>query len=149
MDDSKRPNTTVYVAGLDTTYVNQSTLSEVFIPFGEITSVNLPKPTLASDPAPHRGFGYVEFEEASDAKEAIANMDQSELYGRVIKVTWAREDRKIDETPGEGSTVAVWEKEGYAEKYGGQDAIEIDNHEQENDPMQGLEDLDVAGPRNG
>lgn len=36
---------------------------------------------------PHRGFAFVEFEDADDAVEAIDNMHLSELYGKVLKVT--------------------------------------------------------------
>ncbi|CAH1771454.1 5182_t:CDS:1, partial [Entrophospora sp. SA101] len=38
----------------------------------------------------HRGFGFIEFEEAEDAQAAIDNMNLSELYGKVIKVNLAR-----------------------------------------------------------
>jgi RNA recognition motif-containing protein len=44
----------------------------------------------------HRGFGFVEFEEASDAQAAIDNMNLSELYGKVIKVNLARPIRIKD-----------------------------------------------------
>ena len=112
MDDtSTRPNSTVYVGGLDTSLVTTSTLSEAFIPFGEITDITLPKPEAPSSTELHRGFGYVEFEEATDAKEAIDNMDQSELYGRVIKVAMAKpQEKKSDETMGLGNKIAIWEQ---------------------------------------
>jgi len=154
MDDPSRPNTTIYVSGLDVHTVTQTTLSEVFISFGEITSISLPRPEAPSSTDLHRGFGYVEFEDANDAKEAISNMDQSELFGRVIKVSMAKGERR-EEKAGQGSTVAVWEQEGYTERYGegaGRDAEEggeklEDQAEGKGDPMQGLEGLDVAGPR--
>ena len=44
----------------------------------------------------HRGFGFVEFEEAIDAQAAIDNMNLSELYGKVIKVNLARPIRIKD-----------------------------------------------------
>lgn len=112
MDDvSSRPNSTIYVGGLDTNLVTASTLSEAFIPFGEITDITLPKPEAPSSTDLHRGFGYVEFEEATDAKEAIDNMDQSELYGRVIKVAMAKpQEKKGDETVGLGNKIAIWEQ---------------------------------------
>jgi RNA recognition motif-containing protein len=112
MDDmSTRPNSTIYVGGLDTNLVTSSTLSEAFIPFGEITDITLPKPEAPSSTELHRGFGYVEFEEATDAKEAIDNMDQSELYGRVIKVAMAKpQEKKGDETTGLGNKIAIWEQ---------------------------------------
>ena len=57
---------------------------------------------------PHRGFGYVEFSLAEDAREAIDNMDQSELYGRVIKCNQAKPQKDANE--GLGSRTAVWEQ---------------------------------------
>ena len=89
--------------------VTASTLSEAFIPFGEIVDISLPKPEAPSSTDLHRGFGYVEFEDAEDAKEAINNMDLSELYGRVIKVDMAKPERK-NESGGLGSKTAIWEQ---------------------------------------
>lgn len=60
---------------------------------------------------PHRGFGYVEFSLAEDMEEAISNMDQSELYGRVIKVNQAKPQKNAGE--GLGSRTAVWEQVSY------------------------------------
>src|ERR1700761_3287199 len=106
MSDAARLKATVFVGGLDHA-VNEQVLTEAFLPFGEIVDVSLPKPEAPSSSDPHRGFGYVEFEFASDAKEAIDNMDQSELYGRVIKVAAAKPQR--DTTEGLGSKTAIWE----------------------------------------
>ncbi|KAJ4530889.1 hypothetical protein HRR80_000085 [Exophiala dermatitidis] len=148
-----RPNSTIYVGGLDTTLVTAATLSEAFIPFGEIVDITLPKPEAPSSTDLHRGFGYVEFEDPADAKEAIANMDQSELYGRVIKVALAKPDRKdMGENVGLGSTTAIWEQEDYLAKYAGaatedKAAVEQARNEKPEDPMEGLEGLDVAGPK--
>ncbi|KAL1305196.1 hypothetical protein AAFC00_002116 [Neodothiora populina] len=152
MSDSVRAKATLYVGGL-ATHVTSVTLHEAFIPFGPIIDISLPAPDLPSNTDPHRGFGYVEFESAEDAKEAIDNMDQSELFGRVIKVNQAKERKAEGE--GLGSKTAIWEQEGYLNKYavsdedrlaaGGADAEQKDD--QPMDPMQGLEGLDVAGPR--
>ena len=106
---STRPNSTVYIGGLHQTSVTASILSEAFIPFGEIVDISLPKPEAPSSTDLHRGFGYVEFEEAEDAKEAIDNMDQSELFGKVIKVAMAKPEKK-DEAGGLGSKTAIWEQ---------------------------------------
>lgn len=57
---------------------------------------------------PHRGFGYVEFENAEDVKDAIDNMDQSELFGKVIKVSAAKPPKNVNE--GLGSNTALWEQ---------------------------------------
>ena len=77
------------------------------MPFGEVVDVIIPKPELPSSTEPHRGFGYIEFEVPGDAKEAIDNMDQSELFGRVIKVAAAKPQK--DSNEGLGSKTAVWE----------------------------------------
>ncbi|KAF2718461.1 RNA-binding domain-containing protein [Polychaeton citri CBS 116435] len=148
MSDQQRQKATVYVAGLDNQVTTQ-TLHDAFVPFGEIVDVTLPKPELKSSTDPHRGFGYVEFSLAEDAKEAIDNMDQAELYGRVIKVNQAKTQK--DSNEGLGSKTAVWEQEGYATKYNVSDedkmALNGDEDDKPLDPMQGLEGLDVAGPK--
>jgi len=59
----------------------------------------------------HRGFGYVEFEDPADIKDAIDNMDQSELFGRVIKVNAAKAPKNVNE--GLGSKTALWEQVDY------------------------------------
>lgn len=107
MTDAARLKATVYVGGLDNA-VNERILSDAFLPFGEIVDISLPKPEAPSSTDPHRGFGYVEFEVPADAKEAIDNMDQSELFGRVIKVAAAKPQKESNE--GLGSKTAIWEQ---------------------------------------
>jgi peptidyl-prolyl isomerase E (cyclophilin E) len=38
----------------------------------------------------HRGYGFVEYVEPEDAIEAIENMNDSELFGRTLKVNVAK-----------------------------------------------------------
>ncbi|KAJ0167840.1 Peptidyl-prolyl cis-trans isomerase E [Colletotrichum tanaceti] len=150
MTDSARWKATVFVGGL-ASIVTASNVHDAFIPFGEIADVSLPKNDKPNSTDPHRGFAYVEYEDAEDAKEAIDNMDQSEFFGRVIKVSAAKVPKSADE--GLGSKKAVWEREGWlAENAMGDEerlaeeqptGIEVRG----DDPMQGLEGLDVAGPR--
>lgn len=109
MSDAPRPKATVFVGGL-TSAVDSQTLHNAFIPFGPIVHISLPKPELPSNPEPHRGFGYVEFESPQDAEASIDNMHQSELFGRVIKVNLAKEQKAENE--GLGSKIAVWEQVG-------------------------------------
>ncbi|THY10254.1 peptidyl prolyl cis-trans isomerase cyclophilin [Aureobasidium pullulans] len=150
MSDAPRPKATVFVGGLISA-VDSHTLHNAFIPFGPIVNISLPKPELPSNPEPHRGFGYVEFESPQDAQESIDNMDQSELFGRVIKVNLAKEQKAEGE--GLGSKTAIWEQEGYLAKHAVSDedrmAAQGDEDGQDGpmDPMQGLEGLDVAGPQ--
>ena len=107
MTDAARLKATIYVGGLDNA-VNDKILIDAFLPFGDIVDVSLPKPEAPSSTDPHRGFGYVEFEIPQDAKEAIDNMDQSELFGRVIKVAPAKPQK--DSNEGLGSKRAIWEQ---------------------------------------
>ncbi|MCJ1392426.1 hypothetical protein MMC18_005293 [Xylographa bjoerkii] len=151
MTDATRLKATVYVGGLENA-VNEKVLADAFLPFGEIVDVSLPKPDLPSSTDPHRGFGYVEFEIPGDAKEAIDNMDQSELFGRVIKVSAAKPQKESNE--GLGSRNAVWEQEGWLAKHAVSDEDKLAAEQarsvlesRTDDPMQGLEGLDVAGPQ--
>lgn len=102
-----RLKATIYVGGLDNA-VDKRILTDAFLPFGEVVDITLPKPEQPSSTDPHRGFGYVEFEVPGDAKEAIENMDQSELFGRVIKVAAAKPQKESNE--GLGSKTAIWEQ---------------------------------------
>ncbi len=105
MTDQARLKGTVYVGGLEPT-INPANLHAGFIPFGEMVDISLPTPEAPSSTELHRGFGYVEFEDPEDAKEAIDNMDQAELFGRVIKVSAAKPQKNANE--GLGSKVAIW-----------------------------------------
>lgn len=109
MTDTARWKATVHVSGL-ATVATVATIHDAFLPFGDIADVTLPKNENpnSNTTEPHRGFAYVEFENADDAKEAIDNMDQSEFFGRVIKVTAAKIPKSADE--GLGSKKAVWEQ---------------------------------------
>ena len=51
--------------------VTDSLLKNVFTPFGEIVDVQIP---LDYETGKHRGFAFVEFENAEDAADAIDNM---------------------------------------------------------------------------
>ncbi|RHZ47132.1 hypothetical protein Glove_590g16 [Diversispora epigaea] len=121
------PNkTTIYVGGLDD-QVNEKILHAAFVPFGDIVEIQIPP-----DPASHnqhRGFGFIEFEEAADAQEAIDNMNLSELYGKVIKVNLARPMRIK-----EGSVRAVWSEDAWLQKYALKSAdpkVSYDEYEKE------------------
>ncbi|KAH7122232.1 hypothetical protein B0J11DRAFT_580954 [Dendryphion nanum] len=151
MADSSRLKATVFVGGLDNA-VTQQTLYHAFLPFGDIVEVNLPKPELPTSTDTHRGFGYVEFESSDDAKDAIDNMDRSELYGHVIKVAAAKPQKQQNE--GLGSKTAVWEQEGWLAKHAvseedrqATEGVDESVSQAPMDPMQGLEGLDEAGPK--
>jgi len=85
-------------------------------------------------------------------------MDQSELYGRVIKVSPAKPTREKNE--GLGSKLAVWEQAGWLAQNeiseedklavagaGSSSATNSAAQQPPMDPMQGLEGLQFAGPK--
>ncbi|KAL7937497.1 hypothetical protein V8C35DRAFT_292652 [Trichoderma chlorosporum] len=146
MTDSARWKATVYVGGL-APLVTNTHVFDAFIPFGDIVEVQLPKSDAPNSTDPHKGFAYVEYEDSADAKEAIDNMDQSEFFGRVIKVSQARAPKSADE--GLGSKKAVWEQESWLAEHAAEDDVanQAKLEEPASDPMQGLEGLDVAGPK--
>lgn len=88
--------------------MTDSQVLDAFIPFGEIVEVQLPKSTAQETTDSHRGFAYVEFEQSADAEEAIDNMNQSEFFGRILKVSQAKAPKSADE--GLGSKKAIWEQ---------------------------------------
>ena len=51
-----------------------------------------------------RGFGFVEFELEEDCADAIENMDGSELFGKVLRVNFAKPMSKL-------TGKAVWSAE--------------------------------------
>ncbi|KAL5988137.1 hypothetical protein ACLOJK_035900 [Asimina triloba] len=70
--------------------VNEAILHAAFIPFGEIKDVKTP---LDQATQKHRSFGFVTFLEMDDAAAAMDNMDNAELYGRVLTVNYALPER--------------------------------------------------------
>jgi len=78
--------TVLYIGGLDEN-VTEKTLEAAFLPFGDLVRILIPKDATTGK---HRGFGFVEYEEAEDAKQAEDNMDDSAMYGRVLRVKVAK-----------------------------------------------------------
>ena len=77
--------------------------------FGDVRSVDLPLDVLTGK---HRGFGFVEYFEASDALDAADNLHESELFGRVIKASVARQTGRQLADPKK----AVWADELFMSK---------------------------------
>ncbi|RZF36762.1 hypothetical protein LSTR_LSTR005075 [Laodelphax striatellus] len=102
---------TVYVGGL-AEEVDEKVLHAAFIPFGDIVDVQIP---LDYETEKHRGFSFIEFELAEDAAAAIDNMNDSELFGRTIRVNLAK-PQKIKE----GSSRPVWSEDTWLQEHAGE-----------------------------
>lgn len=94
---SSAPSRILYVGGLEDS-LTDATLRAAFLPFGEISDVQIPMDHVAQK---NRGFGFVEFAEEADARDAERNMNGAELHGRCIRVNVAK--------PNVNKTKAVWE----------------------------------------
>jgi RNA recognition motif-containing protein len=65
----------------------------------------------------HRGFGFVVFQDPSDAQAALDNMSDSELYGRVLKCNLAKPGA-AGAAGGARTGGAIWAGEAADEFYG-------------------------------
>nr|CAD7602717.1 unnamed protein product [Timema genevievae] len=92
--------------------VDEKVLHAAFIPFGDIMDIQIP---LDYETEKHRGFAFVEFESAEDAAAAIDNMNDSELFGRTIRVNLAK-PQKIKE----GSSKPVWSDDTWLQEHAGE-----------------------------
>ncbi|XP_017775098.1 PREDICTED: peptidyl-prolyl cis-trans isomerase E [Nicrophorus vespilloides] len=112
---------TIYVGGL-AEETDEKVLNAAFIPFGDIVDVQIP---LDYESEKHRGFAFIEFESAEDAAAAIDNMNDSELFGRTIRVNLAKPQRIK-----EGSTRPVWSEDTWLQQHAGE-TIQKSNNEEE------------------
>ncbi|KAB0796227.1 hypothetical protein PPYR_10288 [Photinus pyralis] len=102
---------TIYVGGL-AEEVDEKILNAAFIPFGDVVDIQIP---LDYETEKHRGFAFIEFECAEDAAAAIDNMNDSELFGRTIRVNLAKPQRIK-----EGSTRPVWAEDTWLQQHAGE-----------------------------
>ncbi|XP_015789580.1 peptidyl-prolyl cis-trans isomerase E [Tetranychus urticae] len=100
----------IYVGGL-ADEVDEKTLNAAFIPYGDIIDINLPIDFASQK---HRGFAFIEYESAEDASYAIDNMNDSEIYGKTIRVNIAK-PLKLKE----GSARPVWSDDQWLRKHSG------------------------------
>jgi len=103
----------LYVGGL-AEEVDDKILHAAFIPFGEITDINIP---IDYETSKHRGFSFIEFELAEDAAAAQDNMNESELFGRTIRVNIAKPVKNR-----EGGSKAIWSNDDWLLENTGADA---------------------------
>lgn len=124
----------VYVGGL-AEEVEEKVLHSAFIPFGDITDINIP---LDYETEKHRGFAFIEFELAEDAAAAIDNLNDSELFGRAIRVNLAK-PMKIKE----GATRAVWSDDTWLQEYAGK-TLNKSSEEDKGGTKRPAEDTDTS-----
>jgi RNA recognition motif-containing protein len=89
---SSSSRTKIFVGNLSF-YTNEETLEEVFSEFGTILDAYIPMDAATGN---SRGFGFVTMN-TEDALQAIAELDECELDGRIIRVNKAQPKDKISE----------------------------------------------------
>lgn len=77
----------LFVGGLSWNTSDEG-LRQAFEKFGNLSDVRV---IVDRDTGRSRGFGFVTFENANSASEAIAELDGTELDGRTIKVNEAQD----------------------------------------------------------
>lgn len=101
----------LYVGGLSEE-VDEKILQGAFIPFGEVLDIQIP---LDYETEKHRGFAFVEFESAEDAAAAMDNMNESELFGKTLRVNLAKPNKLK-----EGSSRPVWSDDQWLIEHAGE-----------------------------
>ena len=67
--------------------VNESVLREAFEQFGQVAEVRL---IMDKYTGKTKGFGFIEMPEKEEAEKAIAEMNEKDFEGRIIKVSEAK-----------------------------------------------------------
>lgn len=100
----------LYIGGI-ATEVTEPTLRAAFLPYGPIRNIEIP---MDYQEGKNKGFAFLEFDDADDAKEAIYNMDGAELFGKALTVNVAREEKMQL-----GDSKAVWSNEEWFKEQAG------------------------------
>ena len=67
--------------------VNDSRLNEMAVPFGTVVSANVATERNGGE---SKGFGFIEYTNADDAKKAITGLDGTDVDGQTLKVNEAK-----------------------------------------------------------
>lgn len=67
--------------------VTDAQLNELATPFGTLLSANVATERSSGE---SKGFGFIEFSSADDAKAAITGLDGRDLHGQALKVNEAK-----------------------------------------------------------
>lgn len=84
-ESERNTKATIFVGNIDPK-VNETLLYELFIQFGKIKSLNLPKDRILKT---HQGFGFIEFKTEADLKYVVQIMKGIRLYGKLLRVKQA------------------------------------------------------------
>ena len=115
---------TMYLGGLAPS-ITAEVVEGMLSTFGPILNIEIP---IDETTRSHRGFAFVTFSEEDDCKEAIANVDKSELMGRVLVAKKASPNALYRDTER-----AIWHDEGYIRKGEEESGEKYDSAQKEGD----------------
>ena len=76
----------VYVGNLSK-QVTDAQLKDLAVPFGKLVSANVATERSSGE---SKGFGFVEFSNADEARLAITGLDGKDVHGQALKVNEAK-----------------------------------------------------------
>ncbi|KAF4034613.1 RNA recognition motif-containing protein [Phytophthora infestans] len=88
--EQRNQDATVYVGNLDDR-VTEELLWELMLQSGSVCNVHMPRDKVTGA---HQNYGFVEFRTEDCAEYAVKVLNMIQLYGRVIRVKKASNDRK-------------------------------------------------------
>lgn len=89
-DSDRNFKASLYIGNIDPN-VTEPLLYELFVQFGPIRSLNLPKDRVLKI---HQGYGFVEFKSVKDAEYVLTLLRGIRLYGRLLKLKKAEPNLK-------------------------------------------------------
>lgn len=120
MSQSQATKRALYIGGISAE-VTEPTLRAAFLPYGPIRHIDIP---MDYQEGKNKGFAFLEYDDADDAKEAIYNMDGAELFGKALTVNIAREEKMQL-----GDSRAVWSNEEWFKEQAGAKEREEESQE--------------------
>jgi RNA recognition motif-containing protein len=76
----------IYVGNLSK-QVTDAQLNDLAVPYGTLVSANVATDRTSGE---SKGFGFVEFSNADDARKAITGLDGRDVHGQALKVNEAK-----------------------------------------------------------
>lgn len=104
-DNEKNVQASLYFGNLDA-QASEALLYELFIQFGPVRSLYLPKDRVLRT---HQGFGFVEFRTVKDADYALEILRGVRLYGRIL-VLKKTDPYKMNEDAGTNGAIDIGAK---------------------------------------